>query len=71
MTTYTCPECGSDQVTTAHIQKFMVNSGDHWCHSVKTHDSYSPADCLDCDWSGERSQLIEVEPAKQAKKAKQ
>ena len=37
----TCPECGSDRVTTAHIQTFMVNTGEHFCHSVKTHDSDS------------------------------
>ena len=55
--TYTCPECGSDQVTTAHIQTFMVNTGDHYCHSMKTHDSDSPARCLDCDWTGQRHQL--------------
>ena len=63
--TYTCPECGSDQVTVAHIQKFMANGGDHYCHSVKTHDSDSPANCLDCRWEGERRNLVdsEVEPA--------
>lgn len=57
MPLYTCPECGSDQVTTAHIQTFMVNTGDHYCHSMKTHDSDSPARCLDCDWTGQRHQL--------------
>ena len=24
---YVCPECGSDQVTTEHIQTFMVYTG--------------------------------------------
>lgn len=56
---YTCPECESEEVTLAHIQKFMANSGDHYCHSVKTHDYDSPADCLDCDWSGYRHELIQ------------
>ena len=54
---YTCPECGSDQVTVAHIQTFMVNTGDHYCHSVKTQDSDSTARCIACDWNGERYQL--------------
>ena len=53
----TCPECGSDRVTTAHIQTFMVNTGEHFCHSVKTHDSDSPATCLACCWKGERGDL--------------
>ena len=29
----TCPECGSDRVTTEHHQMFMVNGGDHYCHA--------------------------------------
>lgn len=57
-TTYTCPECGSDQVTTEHHQKFMVNTGDHYCHSIKTQDSDSPATCLSCDWHGEHKHLV-------------
>lgn len=55
--TLICPECGSDRVTVAAIQKFMANTGEHWCHSVKTQDSDSPAGCLDCNWAGERQQL--------------
>ena len=71
-TQLTCPECGSTEVTTAHIQTFMVNTGDHYCHSVKTHDSDSPARCTvyGCSWEGERKDLIEV-PAPQKKKGKQ
>lgn len=57
---HTCPECGSEEVTVAHIQLFMANGGDHYCHSVKTQDSDSPAGCLDCNWSGERGQLVEI-----------
>lgn len=52
-----CPECGSDQVTVGHLQTFMANTGDHYCHSIKTQDSDSPAGCLDCEWRGERSEL--------------
>ena len=53
----TCPACGSDRVTTAHIQTFMVNTCEHYCHSVKTHDPDSPARCIRCDWTGERKDL--------------
>lgn len=54
-----CPECGSEQVTSEHHQMFMVNTGEHYCHSVKTHDSDSPASCLKCGWKGVLSDLKE------------
>jgi len=57
-TLITCPECGSDQVTTEHHQKFMVNTMEHYNHSMKTQDSDSPATCLSCDWKGQRKDLI-------------
>lgn len=52
---------------------FMVNTGEHYCHSMKDHDSNSPATCLasGCDWKGERKDLVEVPRAKKAKKGKQ
>ena len=59
MTLLVCPECGSDNVTTEHHQMFMVNTGDHYCHSMKTQDPDSPAKCLECDWIGERKDLKE------------
>ena len=57
---FVCPECGRDKVTTAHIQKFMVNTGEHYCHSVKVQDPESPASCIDCYWHGRRDDLIVV-----------
>ena len=57
-----CPECGSEEVTTAHVQTFKVNTGEHYCHSVKTHDSDSPAYCIECQWRGERHQLKKATP---------
>lgn len=58
LTRFRCPECGSDRVTVSHVQLFMVNTGEHFCHSIKTQDSNSPALCLDCQWEGERKDLI-------------
>ena len=57
---YVCPECGSDRVTTEHIQTFMVYTGGHFSHIVKTHDSDSSATCLACWWKGERKDLKEA-----------
>jgi hypothetical protein len=57
MTTLICPECESDRVTVGHVETFMVNTGDFFCHSIKTHDDVSPSTCLDCWWQGTRVQL--------------
>ena len=57
---YVCPECDSDRVTAEHIQTFMVYTGGHFSHSVKTHDSDSSATCLACWWKGERKDLKEA-----------
>lgn len=57
--TYHCPECDSDKVTTEHHQMFMVNTGEHYCHKVKTQDGDSPATCLSCGWSGLNQDLRE------------
>lgn len=56
-----CPKCGSEEVTLTHVQTFMANTGDHYCHSIKTHDANSPADCIECGWEGERLQLKTAE----------
>lgn len=61
MSQYFCPKCGSDRVTLAHIQQFMANTGEHYCHSVKTQDSDSPSLCLECYWDGQHSQLVRLD----------
>ena len=58
----TCPECGSILVATEHHQMFMVNTGDHYCHSMKPQDPDSPATCLACSWTGQRKDLIGEKP---------
>ena len=52
-----CPYCKSDEVAVTAEQMFMVNSGEHYCHSVKTQDDNAKATCLSCDWIGRRYQL--------------
>jgi hypothetical protein len=56
-TSLQCPDCNSDRVTLAHIQTFMANTLEHYCHSVKVQDSDSPSRCLECDWRGQHDQL--------------
>lgn len=55
--TLTCPICGSDEVAVTAEQMFMVNTGGHYCHSVKTQDDDAKATCLACRWTGERKDL--------------
>ena len=52
-----CPECGSQEVAVTAEQMFMVNTGDHYCHSIKTYDGNAKATCLTCRWVGRRDQL--------------
>ena len=56
--TLICPECGSAEVAVTAEQMFMVNTGEHYCHSVKTQDDDSKATCLACRWTGERKDLV-------------
>jgi len=57
--TYFCPQCGSEDVAVTVEQMFMVNTGSHYCHSVKTQDSDAKATCLGCRWEGRRDELQE------------
>lgn len=57
----TCPECGSKKVTLAHVQTFMANTLEHYCHSVKVQDAESRSTCLKCGWIGCRAQLVITE----------
>ena len=53
-----CPECESDDVTVSYVEMIMVNTGEHYCHSVKPQDPDSEATCLCCEWRGGRGQLV-------------
>jgi hypothetical protein len=55
----TCPECGSHEITVETRTLFMVNTGEHFCHSVKTQDANARCNCLFCDWEGQRHNLKE------------
>ena len=54
-----CPECGSDRVAVTEETMLMVNTGEHWCHSVKMHDNEAHVRCLDCQWTGHRGALAQ------------
>lgn len=54
-----CPNCNSHRVTLTHEQMFMANTGEHYCHSVKTQDADAKATCLHCGWTGQRIDLQE------------
>ena len=52
-----CPECQSSKVAVTEETMWMVNTGDHYCHSIKAHDSDAKVTCLKCKWEGQRHQL--------------
>lgn len=54
----TCPECNSTRVVLTEETSYFANTGEFFCHSVKTHDSDSKATCLDCWWVGKHFQLV-------------
>lgn len=53
-----CPECSSPEVAATAEEMWLVNTGEHYCHSVKDYDSDAKAECLQCEWSGRRKDLI-------------
>lgn len=55
-----CPDCKSAKVAVTAETMYMVNTGDHYCHSVKTHDPDAKACCLKCDWGGFSSGLVTI-----------
>lgn len=55
--TLRCPECGTDQVVVYEMHAIMANTFEHYCHSVKAHDSDAKARCLKCEWEGQRQTL--------------
>ena len=55
---YVCPSCGGINVAVTEETMWMVNTGDHYCHSAMVHDSDAKVTCLKCKWEGQRHQLI-------------
>ena len=54
----TCPECKSAKIAVTAETMYMVNTGGHYCHSIKPHDPDAKATCLNCDWCGFRNNLV-------------
>lgn len=54
---FVCPACGSEEVIVRAVTSYMVNSGEFYCHTIKTHDSGAKTGCLKCYWEGELSDL--------------
>ena len=56
-----CPECASSLVVVTAEQMFDANTGDHYCHSVKTQDPDAKAKCRICQWTGRRDELQDAD----------
>lgn len=57
----TCPYCSSQNVIVYEKTAYMVNTLEHYCHSIKAHDSDAEVCCLDCDFEGFNHELKEVQ----------
>jgi len=55
--TYRCPECETEELFVRAVTTYYLNTGEFFCHSVKTHDSEADVFCMDCDWKGTRKDL--------------
>ena len=56
---FECPECSSTELTVSEEQMFMLNTLDHYCHSIKAGDYNAKVNCLHCGWSGQRFELTD------------
>lgn len=52
MNTIKCPCCGSSKLLVYSETAYWLNTGEHFCHSVKSHDKIAKVKCSDCDWQG-------------------
>lgn len=57
MSILVCPDCESEKVVVTAEQQFMINTVEHYCHSIKIQDTDAKVICLDCWWKGTRIQL--------------
>ncbi len=52
-----CPHCDGSNVLVVSEDSWFVNTGELFCHSVKTIDDDAKARCFDCEWRGKRKDL--------------
>lgn len=62
MSKLVCPECGHEKVLVETVTTVDANTFEHYCYSVKAHDSDAVARCTKCEWAGRRDQLKDVTP---------
>jgi hypothetical protein len=54
----TCPNCKSDKLLVYSDTASWINTDEHFCHSIKTHDDCAKVSCFDCGWEGTRKDVI-------------
>jgi hypothetical protein len=62
-TKYVCPVCGSDDLLVTEETSWFLNTGEFFCHSVKSYDDNAKVTCResDCEWVGELKDAVRVE----------
>lgn len=59
---YHCPVCGSTNLLVYEKTAWVLNTGEFYCHSVKSYDSDAEVRCQDnsCNWVGELKDVKKV-----------
>jgi ssDNA-binding Zn-finger/Zn-ribbon topoisomerase 1 len=60
---YRCPNCNSDKLLVYEKTSFVLNTGEFYCHSIKSHDDDAEVRCqsIGCDWVGRLDEVINTE----------
>lgn len=58
---FRCPECESDNLIVSEVFSYYLNTGDFFCHSVKSHDFDAQVECMSCGWKSIRGHAFEKE----------
>lgn len=58
---YKCPECESENILVYSETSYNINTGEFYCHSIKTYDDIAKVRCIECDWEGKRYMLEDIE----------
>ena len=56
-----CPDCGGTHLLVYEKTAWWLNTMEFFCHSVKVQDDDAEVYCTECNWKGERKELIVTE----------
>ena len=57
MSALKCLDCGSESLLVYTETSYWLNTGEHYCNSIKAHDAIARVRCDTCGWEGKRCQV--------------